>query len=377
MPTRGDWPAPALGHRPALDGVRALAVALVLLGHVDDILLPGGRDPVPGGFLGVDVFFVLSGFLITRLLLDERTRTGRLSLGRFYLRRSARLLPAVAVLLAAHAVWISLANVGVDGATQLDSMVLVGLYVSNWSQQLDLDLAFGLGHLWSLSVEEQFYVAWPLLVWATRRRAGWLWVVILGGIAAAVGVRHDLWGDGLHWLHIYIRTDARMDALLVGCALGIAHHRGWADGVPVGVRRGAGTVGLVVVVGSAMAFQPHRHFLYGPGFTLVAVASGLLVLGVLEPGGWLHRALTRPAVRAVGRVSYGVYLWHFPVFLGVVHAWPDGPGSARVAVAVAVTALAVVTSWTVVERPVLAWARRQAPRGPGAAALAASSRRSA
>lgn len=357
--------------------MRALAVGLVLVGHVDDILLPGGRDPVPGGFLGVDVFFVLSGFLITRLLLDERTTTGRLSLGGFYRRRAARLLPAVAVVLAAHAIWVSLADVGVTAAIEGDSVLLVGLYVANWSQQLDLDLAFGLGHLWSLSVEEQFYLAWPMLVWVTRRHTQWLWAVIAAGIAVALGVRHHLWEDGLHWLLIYIRTDARMDALLIGCALGIAHHRGWVDRVPLPLRRGAGAVGLAVVVGSAIALQPSRHVLYGPGFTVVAAAAGLLVVGVLEPGGWLSRGFSLTPARAVGRVSYGAYLWHFPVFLGVAHAWPAGPDAARVAVALTLTSAAVLASWMVVERPVLAWARRQAPRASEPPALAASIRPSA
>ena len=230
--------ASPLGHRPALDGVRAVAVALVVLGHVDDILLPGGRDPLPGGFLGVDLFFVLSGFLITRLLLDERTGTGRVALGGFYQRRAARLLPAVALLLVGHALWVSFADVGVTRAMEIDSVLVVGLYVSNWAHQLHRDLAFGLGHLWSLSVEEQFYLVWPFLIWATRRRPGWLWAVIGLGVGVAIGTRHQLWNDGVNWLLIYIRTDTRMDALLVGCALGIAHHRGWLDRVPAPVRRG-------------------------------------------------------------------------------------------------------------------------------------------
>ena len=191
----------------------------------------------------MDVFFVLSGFLITRLLLDERTGTGRVALGRFYQRRAARLLPAVALLLAGHALWVSLADVGVTRAMEIDSVLVVGLYVSNWAHQLHRDLGFGLGHLWSLSVEEQFYLVWPFLIWATRRRPGWLWVVIGLGVGVAIGTRHQLWNDGVNWLLIYIRTDARMDALLVGCALGLAHHRGWLDRVPAPARRGIGAVG--------------------------------------------------------------------------------------------------------------------------------------
>jgi peptidoglycan/LPS O-acetylase OafA/YrhL len=363
-----------LGHRPALDGVRAVAVSLVVLGHVDDILLPGGRDPLPGGFLGVDVFFVLSGFLITRLLLDERTGTGRVALGRFYQRRAARLLPAVALLLAGHALWVSLADVSVTRAMEVDSVLVVGLYVSNWAQQLHRDLGFGLGHLWSLSVEEQFYLVWPFLIWVTRRRPAWLWVVSGLGVGGAIFMRHQLWHDGVNWLLIYIRTDTRMDALLIGCALGLAHHRGWLDRVPAPVRRGLGAAGLAVVVGSALAFQPDRSVLYGPGFTVVAMAAAALVAGVLEPGWWLHRWLSLRPLRALGRVSYGAYLWHFPVFLAMVHAWPDGPSVAVVPASLAVTAVAVVASWSLVERPVLDWSRaRQARRAPVVARVVATS----
>ena len=350
-----------LGHRPALDGVRALAVTLVVLGHIDDILLPGGRDPLPGGFLGVDVFFVLSGFLITRLLLDERARTGRLALSRFYLRRAARLLPAVAVLVACHAVWVSIADVGVTGAAEADSIVVVGLYVSNWAHLLHRDIAFGLTHLWSLSVEEQFYLVWPFLVWAARRRPSALWAVVAVGIVAAVVVRGQLWADGVHWLLIYIRTDARMDALLVGCALGLAHHRGWLDRGLVNAWRALGAAGLVALLAAVVALQPDRELLYGPGFTAVAVAAAALIAGVLEPGWWLYRLLSVRPLRALGRVSYGVYLWHFPIFLGVVHAWPDASAPVVVAGSLAATAVAVTASWILVERPVLRWS--QAARG--------------
>ncbi len=353
------------GHRPALDGVRALAVGLVVLGHIDDVLLPGGRDPLPGGFLGVDLFFVLSGFLITRLLLTERSRTGRVGLGAFYLRRAARLLPAVVLLLIGHAIWVTVADVGVTAAMERDSILVVGLYVSNWASQLDRDLAFGLGHLWSLSVEEQFYLAWPLLVWAVRRRTSLLWPVIGVGVAFAVATRQDLWGD-VHWLLIYIRTDARMDALLLGCALGIVHHRGLVARMSRGARGALGLAGLAGLVGAAMALQPSREVLYGPGFTLVALAAAALIAGVVEGDGGLARVFSLRPLRAVGRVSYGVYLWHFPAFLAVDHAWPDAPALALVAVALGATAVLVVASWTLVERPVLRWAhRRRSDRSTG------------
>ena len=337
---------------------------MVVIQHIDGLRLPGGRDPLPGGFLGVDVFFVLSGFLITRLLLDEREHTGRLSLGRFYGRRAARLLPALGLFLVGHVIWVSWARVGVSRSVELESLLVIGLYVSNWAYQLGVDVAYGLGHLWSLAVEEQFYVVWPFLVWWLRRRIGLLWVVIAVGVVVAIGVRNHLWDQGTYWMLVYIRTDSRMDSLLMGCALALIHHRGLVELVPARIRQAGALAGGAVIVAAAVLVQPANGMLYRVGFTVLALGTALLIAGVVGPEWWLSRWLGASLPRLVGRVSYGLYLWHPMMLYGVDHALPEVPRAASVVLALALTGLVVGLSWTYLERPVLAWSHRRFAR-PG------------
>ena len=178
-----------LGYRPELDGLRGLAVLAVMAYHCDL------RRIVPGGFLGVDLFFVLSGFLITALLMREHQQTGRIHLPRFYLRRALRLLPALFVMLAVCCVWAALRTKPDRAAVIYQAALLTACHAANgaacWSVPMDL-----LSHAWSLSLEEQFYVAWPVLLvlllrfGATHRRIAWL---VGTGIAASALVRAALW----------------------------------------------------------------------------------------------------------------------------------------------------------------------------------------
>ncbi|MCM3926303.1 acyltransferase, partial [Frankia sp. AiPs1] len=204
------------GRNPALDGVRALAVLCVLVFHMDSL---------PGGYLGVDVFFVLSGFLITGQLLAERDRTGGVSLGRFYLRRAYRLLPAFWVLALVGLTAVVLLGIGTAGERSefLDSLAASALYVNNYFQVVRQSTGAGwLGHTWSLSLEEQFYLLWPLVLVALCR---WPWVarrlpvVLLGGAAGVALWRNALVTSGAPGTRTYFALDTRADALLVGCAL--------------------------------------------------------------------------------------------------------------------------------------------------------------
>lgn len=190
--------APRLGYRPELDGLRALAVTLVVLQHTGDFLVSddgpklSGGPLFPGGFLGVDLFFVLSGFLITTLLLEEHRDRGRISFTTFYERRALRLLPALGVLLAGTTIWVAVTADGLRA--HLRGVLAAVFYVWNLAVAAGVDVGdFGHGHLWSLAVEEQFYLVWPLLasglVLVTARRPAMVVACCLLGAAAAAAGR--------------------------------------------------------------------------------------------------------------------------------------------------------------------------------------------
>jgi peptidoglycan/LPS O-acetylase OafA/YrhL len=356
-------PRRRLGRQPALDGVRALAIGLVVLGHIDDVLRPGA-GAFPGGVLGVDVFFVLSGFLITRLLLEEGDLTGRLSLARFYGRRATRLLPALALFLVGHIVWVVTTDFPITRGDEAKSLLFIVLYLGNWSHKLGSGLLFGLGHLWSLSVEEQFYLVWPCVLLVVRRRPSLLRAVIALGIVTAIVVRIALWSGEGSWIQIFSRTDARMDALLIGAALALAHASGALARVPIAARRGMAVAGLAWIVGSALVVEPSSSFLFHGGFTLVALAAAALIAGIVDDPWWLSGLLSRRGPRLIGRVSYGLYLWHGLVLVWVQMEMPGSSDAVVLAVAAVLTALVVGASWLLVERPILDWGHRRFAR-PG------------
>lgn len=329
----GRW---RLGYRPELDGLRAIAIAAVIGHHLN---VPGMR----GGFIGVDLFFVLSGFLITAVLLDELACNGRVSLPQFYRRRALRLFPALGAMLLV----IGVIAAGVPGMAETrQALPLIVLYVGNWWRAAGGNLGV-LGHTWSLAVEEQFYLIWPLVLLALVGRrhdlhralvvSGVLIVIVLVGRAAA-------WAGGASVNRLYNGTDSRADALLVGCALALAYHCGLH--VRVGRVLTAVAAAFLLTVVAAASFND--GFLYWGGLTAVAVASAILLIAVLE-----HRPAflrSRPAVW-VGRRSYGLYLWHLPLVRLLPDSWPTA-GRAAVVIGTAVAAAAL--SYRLIERPLLA-----------------------
>ncbi len=358
-----------------LDGLRAIAVIGVLLYHA-------GVSWLPGGFLGVDLFFVISGFLITSLLLTEVRLTGRLSLRRFYLRRARRLLPALVLMLAVVAVFMAMFARGDLGQARGDIAAALG-YVSNWWYVLhhrSYFIAAGrpspFQHLWSLAVEEQFYLIWPAVLVAlvaTRARLRWITTVALAGALGSalwmrvLAVRGNVPFD-TDSSRLYFGTDTHASALLLGAAaaavmVGLAARL--ERGIPVGVRAACDVVGLAALVAlcwSMHAFDYYRPGLYRGGFLAFAAIGVVVVATASAPGGWLGRALDVPAMRWIGARSYGLYLWHWPVF---VYTRPGldwslhGPAAlaARLAIVVALAEL----SYRFVEVPL---------RREGVAALA-------
>jgi peptidoglycan/LPS O-acetylase OafA/YrhL len=308
-----------LVHLGALDGLRGLAVAGVLLFHAGHL---------KGGFLGVDLFFTLSGFLITTLLLTEHARTGVISLGAFWGRRARRLLPAVLVLLLAvagyTAIWArpsDLPGVRKDGLAAL-------FYVANWRSifggtgywdQFKPKSPFD--HLWSLSIEEQFYVVWPLIVtfclWKFRGRLRPLAVVTVGALWASVLAMVIMHHSGDDPNRVYLGTDTRVASILVGAVVAITVAR-FPQRMANQPQRNelVGIGALVALVLSWFVIDGVKaEWLYEGGLLVHAVLTGI-VIGVAygRRTGPLARVLSVRPLRWLGKVSYGLYLWHWPIY---------------------------------------------------------------
>ncbi|MFN8124243.1 MAG: acyltransferase family protein [Thermoleophilia bacterium] len=341
-----------LGYMPGVDGLRAIAVVAVLIYHL-------GASWLPGGYLGVDVFFVISGFLITSLLLAEHRATGRIALRRFWLRRAWRLLPAVfLMLLVVLAVMLVLHH---DEVGRLRGQVAAALtYVVNWHfivADVPYFERFGRPsvflHLWSLSIEEQFYVLWPplLAIALPRLPRRVLVAAVAAGAAGSAALAWVLWRPFEDPSRIYYGTDTRAVALLAGAGLALLLARGRPQlgRVPL---EAAGAVGLAGVVVAFLTLGDLEERLYRGGFLLVALAAAVLVFAASDPRAGIARLLgVRPMVW-LGRRSYGIYLWHWPVIMltrpGVD---VDLDGAPLLAVRVALTLAAAALSYRYVETP--------------------------
>ncbi len=376
---------PGNGRVPALDGIRALAVLAVLAFH-------GGMSWARGGFLGVDAFFVLSGYLITSLLLTGWQRTGRIAMLAFWARRARRLLPALLLLVLTVALTAPYL-VPVEEQRQLRGDGLGALfYVANWRMVLRGGDYFAntagpspLEHTWSLGVEEQFYLVCPLLLGAvlmvSRRPLRTLGALVLSGVVAsgvALAVLYDPGDPG----RTYYGTDTRAGSLLVGVTLAVA-----LAAVPTvrgdrsqwvsrrAIRLGSGAV---AVVGAVFLGWSWTHaagtdrWLYHGGLLLAAVAvAAVLVDLAVAPGGLAARVLAVPPLPTLGLISYGVYLWHWPVFLAVDGQRTGLVGTPLWLARCAVTLTIAGASYVLLERPLRRAQLLRSTRATFAAAAAA------
>lgn len=331
----------AARHVPELDGLRGIAILAVLIHHQLTTF------SLKGGFLGVDLFFVLSGFLITGLLLAEFDTSGSISIRKFYMRRVLRLGPAlglylIACLLVAYHTQI------IPVARQLKLIAMALLYSTNWRMAFGWDPVLDpTAIIWSLSIEEQFYLVWPLLLFIClslklKRRAIAAALVVV--IIAIVVHRNVLFDAGTDLTRLYYGSDTRADALLVGCLSALIPFR--KAGRLLGVLAIIAAL-LFLILTTQASFTD--GWLYRGGFTLAALLSAILIVSAANfPPRPLATVLRFSPLRWLGRISYGLYLWHWLViqtttlyYFGYWESW------AKLALAIGVSAL----SFYVIERP--------------------------
>ena len=346
--------SPTQGYHRGLDGLRGVAVLSVMLYH---------SGVIRGGFLGVDVFFTLSGFLITSLLLEEHAATGTVDIWRFYVRRALRLLPALLVFLV---FWggMLLALTPPSFWPLAGGYVLAVLcYVANWTVIYWMPIGI-FGHTWSLAIEEQFYLVWPVaLVLLVRwvRRPTRIAAVLTLAAAASLAWRLSLALAGASFPRIYAATDTHADGLLIGAVLAVLLAGGWLGvGGSGGVRRRVAAVSAIGLAGLLLTAAPVPGHAYGVS-ALAALATAGIILHIGTHGSLVARLLECRWLANVGRVSYGLYLWHFPVFVNFEVLRVPGETAAPLlpsALAWAVTGAAALASYFLIERPFLAYKAR-------------------
>ena len=359
-------------YLPALDGLRALSVAAVVAFHL---------GLLPGGFIGVDVFFVISGFLITRLLLAERERSGTIDMGGFWSRRFKRLLPALLVTITGVTIaarwWMPSwrwADLRTDALATL-------AYVANWRFVLSGQSYFSEGvvpsplrHAWSLAIEEQFYLLWPLVVVLVLKRLNSRYRLVLAGVAGGGALLSALWmtiaaGTDMDLSRLYYGTDTRAFALLAGAWLAC-----WWDPVVADAPRPidalgkarpltrAGGLALVPLAVMAVVAAEDTSWFYRIGFQTVAVLATVVVAGVSTGEGKVSAGLGHPVLCWLGRRSYGIYLWSWPVQIYVSsHFGLSGIG--LYLVVVVVTMALATLSFRFVEEPIRTRWGQPKPRG--------------
>lgn len=321
-----------LGRRPGLDGLRGVAILLVVACHVIDAGSPSRAAPM--GSAGVTVFFTLSGFLITSLLVEEHAKSGRVRLFGFYQRRARRLLPAlVAFLIVGGGVFTATGN------AHLGQALVPVFYISNW--WLVAGKPLGLyAHTWSLAVEEQFYLVWPwVLILTVRRRRG-VEVVCVVGIVLSVAARFALWDHGGGAARVFFGSDTHADALLIGALLAVTTHRRGLPKCPAPLP----ALGVAIMLATCVLTGSTATDLIIP--TVVPWLTAMAIVGACSG----LRLLCDPIVGYFGRRSYALYLWHYPLVLLADRAF----ASSRAAlIAVVVAILLSEVSWWVIELPFL------------------------
>ena len=349
-------------HVVGLDGIRGVAVLLVFISHFHWILSP---DPFltkvtpwhfinrtfEAGFMGVDIFFVLSGFLITSLLMKDRSTNQKNLFRRFYRRRALRLLPALYALLLADFFVSRWENF--PGDIQWRTTWHAILFLNNWNIVNNFGEAQNdLGHLWSLGIEEQFYLIWPLTIWLLAKLkipSKMMIPLILFASLVVMVHRTSLWNDGTSWIILYIRTDTRLDSLLIGAMFAYAYRH---YQVPSKILNSVATLSFLGLV--YIKYVPDKSpFIFEMGWTIIALLAGFIILSVVEGVFFVQKVFTWRPLTIIGKVSYGLYLWHMPIFLLFGRHVTSGSRPLRLLIGIILASAVTSLSWYFVEKPFL------------------------
>jgi peptidoglycan/LPS O-acetylase OafA/YrhL len=358
-----------LPYFPGLDGLRGLSVLAVLLFHAGAVRVGDADLSMPGGYLGVSTFFTLSGFLIASLLLGEHRDTAKVSLTNFYSRRIRRLLPAavLGVGLAVVVAWdvgteAQLANLRADAVSAFANVANWHYVVESTNYAEAFSAPSPLLHYWSLAIEEQFYLLFPVVV-------GWILTTFVRGrrvlaVGLALGTAVSVAIAALAGLptdRVYFGTDARLAELLVGALLAVALFSPRVTrffGRHAWLRAVIGFGGVAVLAGMVAlwctASQRESRWVFEGGLAAYALASAVVVFAAILPASPTKLLLSFPPLRWLGLVSYGLYVFHFPIFLWVQQRFPDLEPTTSLALKLGLSLLAAVASYRLIERPVRA-----------------------
>ncbi|MGG0359618.1 acyltransferase family protein [Bacillus tropicus] len=342
-----------------LDSLRGLAILGVILYHIN-------FNWMPGGFLGVTVFFVLSGYLITDILAMEWKRNKRIDLKKFWLSRARRLLPGMLVMLVITLAWITIFHSSLLGKMRGDSIAAL-FYVSNWwyiyhklSYFDNFNQISPLNHFWSLAVEEQFYVVWPFIIslgfYYIKKHSRMILLICLGAFASALAMA-ILYEPGVDPSRIYYGTDTRAFSLLIGAVLALV----WPSNrlankiIPKArfILDVVGGIALIIILVMFWKTNQYDPFLYKGGMVLLSIATALLVANLAHPASRIAQFLRFRPLRWVGVRSYGIYLWHYPILTLTTPKVNAGDFSLiRATLQFLLIILIAQISWKFIEKPI-------------------------